>query len=154
LIRDTSFYNTVFGFEKETHSLKKLAKKVLGIDIQEGEHDSIEDARASMILYRYRQAEWEDYLKKNGFPKPKGCKICGLCHVISECPYNRKNRRRRETRRNRRDEMIDYDEYNRDPNTSKYYSYSNSKPLNSCYNHNNHVNRYNYRNYNRENYYY
>ncbi|CAI2167787.1 7470_t:CDS:2 [Funneliformis geosporum] len=126
LVRDTSFYNSIFGLDRETLSLKKLAKNVLGINIQEGEHDSIEDARASMIIYRHRQAEWEEYLKKNGYPKPRGCRICNAHHVVNECPYNRKNyKKRRDFRgRNRRDDNIDYDEYNRDPNTSKYYSYS------------------------------
>ncbi|RIA83120.1 hypothetical protein C1645_834293 [Glomus cerebriforme] len=139
LIRDTSQYNMILGAETEkgvTPSLKKLAKDVLRINIQEGEHDSIEDARASMILYRHRQAEWEEYLKTNGFPKPKGCKICdSFSHVIRDCPYNRKNLKNAKKDKkynqnlsndniiNDNDDKIDYDEYNRDPNTSKYYSY-------------------------------
>ncbi|CAG8509949.1 3919_t:CDS:2 [Funneliformis caledonium] len=149
LVRDTSLYNSIFCLDRDTVSLKKLAKNVLGINIQEGEHDSIEDARASMILYRHRQAEWEEYLKKNGFPKPRGCRICNAYHVVSECPYNRKNyKKRRDTRgrnsRNRRDDGIDYDEYNRDPNTSKYYSYSNSNQYNSYIPNYNYVDRYNH----------
>ena len=52
-IRDTSKFS---GFRKHSAgrspSLKKLAKEVLGIDIQEGEHSSIEDARTTMLLFR------------------------------------------------------------------------------------------------------
>lgn len=52
-IRDTSRFS---GFRKyasgRTPSLKKLAKEVLGVDIQGGQHSSIEDARATMLLFR------------------------------------------------------------------------------------------------------
>jgi RNA exonuclease 4 len=57
-IRDTSRFS---GFRKysagRTPSLKKLAKEILGVDIQGGEHSSIEDARATMLLFRrYKSA--------------------------------------------------------------------------------------------------
>lgn len=52
-MRDTSKFS---GFRKfsagKTPSLKKLAKEVLGVEIQDGEHSSIEDARATMLLFR------------------------------------------------------------------------------------------------------
>lgn len=52
-IRDTSKFS---GFRKynngRTPSLKKLSKEILGVDIQGGEHSSIEDARATMLLFR------------------------------------------------------------------------------------------------------
>jgi RNA exonuclease 4 len=52
-IRDTSRFS---GFRKysagRTPSLKKLAQEVLGVEIQTGEHSSIEDARATMLLFR------------------------------------------------------------------------------------------------------
>ena len=52
-IRDTSLFS---GYRKysagRTPSLKKLAKEVLGVDIQQGEHSSIEDARITMLLFR------------------------------------------------------------------------------------------------------
>jgi RNA exonuclease 4 len=52
-IRDTARFS---GFRKysagRAPSLKKLAKEILGIDIQEGEHSSIEDARTTMLLFR------------------------------------------------------------------------------------------------------
>jgi RNA exonuclease 4 len=52
-IRDTSRFS---GFRKysmgKTPSLKKLAKELLGVEIQGGQHSSIEDARATMLLFR------------------------------------------------------------------------------------------------------
>ncbi|KFY65181.1 hypothetical protein V496_02757 [Pseudogymnoascus sp. VKM F-4515 (FW-2607)] len=52
-IRDTSRF---IGFRKyasgRTPSLKKLASEVLGIQIQSGAHSSVEDARATMLLFR------------------------------------------------------------------------------------------------------
>ncbi|EWG83041.1 Rex4p [Saccharomyces cerevisiae R008] len=54
LLRDTSRH---LPFRKlyakgKTPSLKKLTKEVLKISIQEGEHSSVEDARATMLLYK------------------------------------------------------------------------------------------------------
>ena len=67
-IRDTSkhpaFRQLAGG---KTPSLKKLAREVLGVDIQGGEHSSIEDARATMLLFRRKKAEFEkEHVKKFG----------------------------------------------------------------------------------------
>lgn len=52
-IRDTSRF---IGFRKyasgRTPSLKRLASEVLGVQIQSGAHSSVEDARATMLLFR------------------------------------------------------------------------------------------------------
>lgn len=40
-------------------SLKKLTKEVLKINIQSGHHSSVEDARATMLLYKSDKAEFE-----------------------------------------------------------------------------------------------
>jgi hypothetical protein len=142
LIRDTSYYNTIFGIETEkgvTPSLKKLAKDILGINIQEGEHDSIEDARASMILYRHRQAGWEEHLKTNGFSRLKECKFCGSSfHTSKRCLDNKRKLKDDKDKmdKDNLDQNIknnDDDEYNRDPNTSKYYSYSYPNNYNANY---------------------
>ena len=67
-IRDTSRYP---GFRKysagRTPGLKRLAKEVLGVDIQGGEHSSVEDARATMLLFRREKDGFEsEHLKKWG----------------------------------------------------------------------------------------
>ena len=66
MIRDTSKYRPLV---KEitggaTPSLKVLAYCILGADIQNGEHSSVEDARAAMKIYNKYQENWERYLKK------------------------------------------------------------------------------------------
>ena len=59
-IRDTSRFS---GFRKysagKTPSLKKLAQEILGVDIQGGEHSSIEDARATMLLFRRHKSAFD-----------------------------------------------------------------------------------------------
>ena len=59
-IRDTSRYPE---FRKlaggRTPSLKKLASEVLGIHIQADEHSSVEDARATMLLFRKEKQGFE-----------------------------------------------------------------------------------------------
>nr|CAG8537725.1 7346_t:CDS:2 [Entrophospora candida] len=64
MIRDTSHYYYLFGDKfgrkpNKSTSLKTLAKEVLGLQIQEGMHDSVEDAKTCMLLYRLKQNEWE-----------------------------------------------------------------------------------------------
>lgn len=61
LIRDTSRH---LPFRKQyaggkTPSLKKLAKEILGLDIQGAEHSPIEDARATMLIYKSDRKEFE-----------------------------------------------------------------------------------------------
>ncbi|EMR88709.1 putative rna exonuclease 4 protein [Botrytis cinerea BcDW1] len=59
-IRDTSKFS---GFRKysngRTPSLKKLSKEILGVDIQGGEHSSIEDARATILLFRKHKSAFD-----------------------------------------------------------------------------------------------
>ncbi|KAJ9662391.1 3'-5' exonuclease [Coniosporium apollinis] len=51
-------------------SLKRLASEVLGVEIQGGQHSSIEDARATMALFREeKEAFEEEHLKRWGRPK-------------------------------------------------------------------------------------
>lgn len=44
-------------------SLKVLAKELLGIDIQQGEHDSVKDAQVAMRIYMNYRKDWEMFLK-------------------------------------------------------------------------------------------
>ena len=59
-IRDTCRYPP---FRKlaggKTPGLKRLAKEILGVEIQGGEHSSVEDARATMLLFRKEKEGFE-----------------------------------------------------------------------------------------------
>ncbi|MCJ1225055.1 3'-5' exonuclease [Toensbergia leucococca] len=70
-IRDTSrhadFRRIAGG---KTPALKRLAKELLGVEIQGGEHSSIEDARATMLLFRREKEGFEsEHTKRWGTGK-------------------------------------------------------------------------------------
>lgn len=59
-LRDTSRYKPFRQVSKgNTPSLKRLACELLGREIQVGEHNSVEDARAAMQLYMLYKNKWE-----------------------------------------------------------------------------------------------
>ncbi|VDK54396.1 unnamed protein product [Anisakis simplex] len=66
MTRDTSKYMPFrqMANVKKTPSLKLLAKHVLGIDIQMGEHDSIVDARVAMRMYTLHKKKWEADIRR------------------------------------------------------------------------------------------
>ncbi|XP_059277130.1 RNA exonuclease 4 [Lycium ferocissimum] len=61
-IRDTSEYQH-FQREGRSRALRNLATEVLGVEIQNGEHCPIEDARAAMMLYLKHRKVWEKSIK-------------------------------------------------------------------------------------------
>ncbi|KAJ3196198.1 3'-5' exonuclease [Irineochytrium annulatum] len=72
LIRDTSRYKPFRQLSKgRSPALKNLARDLLGLEIQTGEHSSVEDARVAMLLYKkvetnsawQARKEWEAALK-------------------------------------------------------------------------------------------
>ncbi|KUF87156.1 hypothetical protein AM588_10001418 [Phytophthora nicotianae] len=70
LIRDTAYYRPYMrrkmnGTKLYPKSLKNLTAEVLGKEIQTGQHDSVEDARAALELYKREQYAWEKYLRTN-----------------------------------------------------------------------------------------
>jgi len=69
-IRDTARYKP---FRKlvggGAPSLKKLTEKLLAVQIQTGEHDSIQDAQAAMRLYTLHRKEWEKSIKQKHRPR-------------------------------------------------------------------------------------
>lgn len=72
-IRDTSRYPAFRQLAGgKTPSLKKLAKEVLGVDIQGGEHSSVEDARATMLLFRREKTGFDKEHSKSWGAWPKG----------------------------------------------------------------------------------
>lgn len=59
-LRDTSRYRPFRQITKSgTPSLKRLALELLGMNIQAGEHNSVEDARVAMQLYILYKTKWE-----------------------------------------------------------------------------------------------
>ncbi|RLV94762.1 RNA exonuclease 4 [Spathaspora sp. JA1] len=64
LIRDTVTYP---AFRKISNgrspSLKKLTGHFLGVDIQQSSHSSVEDARATMLLFRLHKKDIEQHLR-------------------------------------------------------------------------------------------
>lgn len=69
MIRDTARYrpliNRVTG--GSTPSLRVLALCVLNKRIQEGEHSSVEDARAAMQIFNRFQEDWERNARRKHF---------------------------------------------------------------------------------------
>lgn len=58
-IRDTSHHKPFRQLVKGTPSLKVLAQEVLNINIQSGEHSSVEDAQATMLLFRLNKKQFD-----------------------------------------------------------------------------------------------
>ncbi|KAL1842133.1 hypothetical protein VTJ49DRAFT_6012 [Mycothermus thermophilus] len=83
MIRDTAKFS---GFRKYGHgpkpALRVLAREILGIEIQTGQHSSIEDARVAMLLFRKHKpafdmehaARYPDEKPKQKKPPSKGGK--------------------------------------------------------------------------------
>ncbi|XP_052860666.1 RNA exonuclease 4-like [Anopheles cruzii] len=66
-IRDTSRYKPITKkvFAQGTPSLKSLTKHLLKVDIQNGTHDSVEDARAAMNIYLLFEQSWEKSVQQS-----------------------------------------------------------------------------------------
>lgn len=65
MIRDTSTYWKFKQLtEGRTPGLKRLTLHFLGASIQEGEHSSVQDAKAALQLYMIERKDWEIILKK------------------------------------------------------------------------------------------
>ncbi|KNC81411.1 hypothetical protein SARC_06275 [Sphaeroforma arctica JP610] len=65
MIRDTAKYKPLRKYSNgRTPSLRLLAKKILNIQIQTGEHSPAEDAAATMQIFNLYKVEWEEYLRK------------------------------------------------------------------------------------------
>lgn len=70
LVRDTSQYFK-FLFQGRPPSLKKLTESLLGIKIQKGEHDSVQDAQATMKLYVKERDKWNERQSSTKLPQIK-----------------------------------------------------------------------------------
>jgi RNA exonuclease 4 len=66
-IRDTSKFSkfrAIASVPGRTPGLKWLADKLLGVEIQTGAHSSVEDARATMALYRLEKEAFEKEIRQ------------------------------------------------------------------------------------------
>ena len=57
--RDTALYPPLCTRRGTPRKLKTLAREVLGVQIQSGEHSPDEDARAALYIYRFLAHKWE-----------------------------------------------------------------------------------------------
>ena len=98
-IRDTSRYPAFRQLAGgKTPSLKKLAREVLGVDIQGGEHSSIEDARATMLLFRREKEGFEkEHMKKFG---PDRKRLNGLADNAGQSGNHGTRRKKKKKVRN------------------------------------------------------
>ncbi|CAG8551616.1 980_t:CDS:2 [Paraglomus occultum] len=100
LKRDTALYPVIRAmWNGSSPSLKNLAFLVFGIQIQDGIHDSVEDAMASMIVYRHYENQWEEYVLLQGskaiFEEHIFCYYCGHSgHMKYDCEAWKKNQLR------------------------------------------------------------
>jgi len=94
-IRDTSRHPAFRALAGgKTPGLKRLARQVLGVDIQGGEHSSIEDARATMLLFRRDKQEFEsEHLKKWGLEHKRPSKVTE--DDVEERPGKKKKHRKK-----------------------------------------------------------
>jgi len=69
-VRDTSLYKPLRCYGKgNTPSLKSLVKAMLGKTVQVGQHDSVEDAQMTMLIFREVKNNWETELRQKRFKK-------------------------------------------------------------------------------------
>ena len=67
LVRDTSKFSKFRQLATKagwTPGLKMLTQKLLGVEIQTGAHSSVEDARATMALFRLEKDEFENEIRQ------------------------------------------------------------------------------------------
>ena len=71
-IRDTARWEPFRKLVKsKTPGRKRLAREILGLDIQQGEHDSVEDAGIAMELYKRVRKEWEGLMAGRAMKRKK-----------------------------------------------------------------------------------
>jgi len=64
MIRDTSTYSKFMQLTEigQKPSLKRLTLHFLGVSIEEGEHSSVQDAKAALQLYMLFRNDWESQI--------------------------------------------------------------------------------------------
>ncbi|KIW21086.1 hypothetical protein PV08_01665 [Exophiala spinifera] len=80
--------------------LKMLASELLGFEIQEGEHSSIEDARACMLLFRRDKAAFErDHAKRWPTRPPPPPKPLDDTETQAQAPKAKKKKKKKKSKR-------------------------------------------------------
>ena len=68
MVRDTAVYRPLRELAhcntRCKPRLKDLARQLLGLQIQQGEHDSVTDARVALRIYLLYQKRWERDVRK------------------------------------------------------------------------------------------
>ncbi|MCJ1312601.1 REX4, RNA exonuclease 4 [Agyrium rufum] len=76
--------------------LKKLAKLLLGVDIQSGEHSSVEDARVTMMLFKRDKDEFEKlHMQRWGPSRNTGVELDGEATIKAARPVRKKKKGRK-----------------------------------------------------------
>jgi RNA exonuclease 4 len=98
-IRDTSRHPPFRVLSAgKSPSLKKLAKELLGLEIQSGAHSSVEDARTCMLLFKQEKAAFDsEHARKWG--RPKNAKLDGVDGDIMGSASSPKKKKRKKTKR-------------------------------------------------------
>ena len=67
-----------------------LVRREVGEAIQEGEHNSVDDARAALLVYRKHRSEWEKWIREKRKGKKEevasGEGVVSWCVCWNECP--------------------------------------------------------------------
>lgn len=75
MTRDTAKYAPLMRVngagKRRARKLRDLAKEHVGLNIQESEHSSVEDARAALFVYLKHRVAWESTLVQRRFAKRK-----------------------------------------------------------------------------------
>jgi len=66
-IRDTAHYKPLQR-KGRPRALRHLAKELLGLEIQSGEHSPAEDARSTLLIYKQFKKSWEKSLHTKKTP--------------------------------------------------------------------------------------
>ena len=103
-VRDTSKFSKFRALAMtpgRTPGLKLLAEKVLGVEIQVGAHSSVEDARATMALYRLEKDEFEQEIRqKYGSIRLENPRQETEAESQKEAPRQSKNKKKKKKRKN------------------------------------------------------
>lgn len=105
-IRDTSKFSKFRALAAKpgwTPGLKMLADKLLGVQIQTGAHSSVEDARATMALYRLDKPDFEQEIRqKYGNVRLDAAAAAPVVAAADDDEIKKKRNRKKSKKKNKR----------------------------------------------------